>query len=57
MVCIFEKVLKKGIKTKYQCYPTRGMQARGGDLLPRTIPPVGLLIVGLGPRAGKFDFD
>ena len=57
MVCIFEKVLKKGIKTKYQCYPTREMQARGGDLLPRTIPPVGRLIVGLGPRAGKFDFD
>ena len=30
------------------------MQARGGDLIPETIPPVGLLIVR---RVGTFDFD
>ena len=33
------------------------MRARGGDLMPETIPPVGLLIVRSNPRVGTFDFD
>ena len=33
------------------------MRARGGDLMPETIPPVGLLIVRSDPRVGTFDFD
>ena len=34
-----------------------GLWARGGDLMPETIPPVGLLIVGSNPGVGTFDFD
>ena len=33
------------------------MRARGGDLMPETIPPVGLLIVRSDPGVGTFDFD
>ena len=37
------------------------MQARGGDLMPGTIPAVGLLIVRsdpeVNPGVGTFDFD
>ena len=33
------------------------MQARGGDLLPRTIPAIGLLIVRSDPGVGTFNFD
>ena len=33
------------------------MRARGGDLMPETIPAVGLLIVRSDPGIGKFDFD
>ena len=33
------------------------MQARGGDLMPETILPVGLLILRSHPGAGTFDFD
>ena len=33
------------------------MRARGGDLMPDTIPRVGLLIVRSDPRVGTFDFD
>ena len=37
----------------YQCKSCwgGGMQARGGDLMPETIPPVGLLIVRSDPGA------
>ena len=34
-----------------------GVRARGGDLMPETIPPVGLLIVQSDPGVGTFDFD
>ena len=33
------------------------MQARGGDLMPETILPVGLLILRSDPGVGTFDFD
>ena len=33
------------------------MWARGGDLVPQTFPPVGLLIVRSDPGVGTFDFD
>ena len=33
------------------------MRARGGDLIPETIPAVGLLIVRSDPGVGTFDFD
>ena len=33
------------------------MRARGGDLIPGTIPAVGLLIVRSDPGVGTFDFD
>ena len=33
------------------------MRARGGDFMPETIPPVGLLIVRSDPGVGTFDFD
>ena len=33
------------------------MQARGGDLMPETILPVGLLILRSHPGVGTFDFD
>ena len=33
------------------------MRARGGDLMPETILPVGLLIVRIDPGVGTFDFD
>ena len=33
------------------------MRTRGGDLMPETIPNVGLLIVRSDPGIGKFDFD
>ena len=33
------------------------MLARGGDLMPGTIPAVGLLIVRSAPGVGTFDFD
>ena len=33
------------------------MRARGGDLMPGTIPAVGLLIVQSDPGVGTFDFD
>ena len=33
------------------------MRERGGDLMPETIPPVGLLIVRSDPGIGTFDFD
>ena len=33
------------------------MRARGGDLMPGTIPAVGLLIVRSAPGVGTFDFD
>ena len=33
------------------------MRARSGDLVPETIPIVGLLIVRSGPGVGTFDFD
>ena len=33
------------------------MRARGRDLMPETIPPVGLLIVRSDPGVGTFDFD
>ena len=33
------------------------MRARGGDLMPGTIPAVGLLIVRSDPGVGAFDFD
>ena len=33
------------------------MRARGWDLKPETIPPVGLLIVRSDAGVGKFDFD
>ena len=32
------------------------MRARGGDLMPETIPAVGLLIVRSDPVVGTFDF-
>ena len=34
-----------------------GVWARGGDLMPETIPAVGLLIVQSDPGVGTFDFD
>ena len=34
-----------------------GVRARGGDLMPGTIPTVGLLIVWSDPGVGTFDFD
>ena len=34
-----------------------GVRARGGDLMPETIPHVGLLIVRIDPGVGTFDFD
>ena len=34
-----------------------GVRARGGDLMPGTIPAVGLLIVRSDPGVGTFDFD
>ena len=33
------------------------MRTRGGDLMPETIHPVGLLIVRSDPGVGTFDFD
>ena len=33
------------------------MRARGGDLMPETIPHIGLLIVRIDPGVGTFDFD
>ena len=33
------------------------MRTRGGDLMPETIPPVGLLIARSNPGVGTFDFD
>ena len=33
------------------------MRTRGGDLMPETIPNVGLLIVRSDPGVGTFDFD
>ena len=33
------------------------MWAKDGDLMPETIPPVGLLIVRRDPGVGTFDFD
>ena len=33
------------------------MRARGGDLMPETIPYVGLLIVRSAPGVRTFDFD
>ena len=33
------------------------MQARDGDLMPETIPPVGLLIVRSDPGGGTLNFD
>ena len=33
------------------------MRARDGDLMPETIPHVGLLIVRSDPGVGTFDFD
>ena len=33
------------------------MRERGGDLMPETIPAVGLLIVQSDPGVGTFDFD
>ena len=33
------------------------MRARGGDLMPETIPAVGLLTVRSDPGVGTFDFD
>ena len=33
------------------------MRARGGDLMPGTIPAVGLLIVRTDPGVGTIDFD
>ena len=33
------------------------MRTRGGELMPQTIPHVGLLIVRSDPGVGKFDFD
>ena len=33
------------------------MQARGGDLMPETVLPVGLLILRSDPGVGTFDFD
>ena len=34
-----------------------GIRARGGNFMPETIPPVGLLIVRSDPGVGTFDFD
>ena len=33
------------------------MRARGGDLMPGTIPAIGLLIVRSDPGVGSFNFD
>ena len=42
----------------YQCKSRGGgVRARGGDLMPETIPYVGLLIVRSAPGVGTFDFD
>ena len=43
----------------YQCKSRGGgaLRARGGDLIPETIPSVGLLIVRSDPGVGTFDFD
>ena len=42
----------------YQCKSRGGgVRARGRDLMPETIPPVGLLIVRSDPGVGTFDFD
>ena len=34
-----------------------GVRARGGDLMPGTIPAIGLLIVQSDPGVGTFNFD
>ena len=34
-----------------------GVRARGGDLMPGTIPAIGLLIVRSDPGVGTFNFD
>ena len=34
-----------------------GVRERGGDLMPETIRPVGLLIVRSDPGVGTFEFD
>ena len=44
----------------YQCKSRGGeggVRARGGDLMPGTIPAVGLLIVRSDPGVGTLDFD
>ena len=43
----------------YQCKSRGGggVRAGGGDLMPGTIPTVGLLIVRSDPGVGTFDFD
>ena len=52
---------KKGLGLcTYQCksrWGGGGVRARGGDLMPETIPPVGLLIVRSDLGVGTFDFD
>ena len=35
----------------------KGVRVRGGDLMPETIPYVGLLIVRSDPGVRTFDFD
>ena len=34
-----------------------GECGQGGDLMPETIPPVGLFIMQSDPEVGTFDFD
>ena len=42
----------------YQCKSRGGgVRARVGDLMPGTIPAIGLLIVRSDPGVGTFDFD
>ena len=55
----FRKSLSRGfILCTYQCKSRGGgVRARGGDLMPGTIPAVGLLIVRSNPGVGTFDFD
>ena len=46
------------LRCTYQCKSREGgVRARGRDLMPETIPHVGLLIVRSDLRVGKFDFD
>ena len=47
----------KGYYAPINVNPVGGSAGKGGDLMPETIPAVGLMIVRSDPVVGTFDFD